>query len=86
MTNWMKNLFKKDEEKVQVLMLPESDILEVRDFALNGWTLGETINPPTDDIIEILKELLKWALLKILNLNFSACDFLNFTFNLFRLK
>lgn len=25
----------------------------------NGWTLGETINPPTDDIIEILKELLK---------------------------
>ena len=37
MTNRMKKLFKKDgEEKAQVPMLPESDILEVRDFALNG--------------------------------------------------
>ncbi len=43
MTNWMKNLFKKkkDEEKVQVPMLPESDILEVRDFAIGRHNLNQ---------------------------------------------
>ena len=41
--NWIKDLFKeKPKESIQLPTLPELDILEVREFALNGWVLGET--------------------------------------------
>lgn len=42
---WIKKLFKKKEtlnESIKLPMLPESDIREVRKFALNGWRLGKT--------------------------------------------
>ena len=41
--NWIKDIFKKKpKESIQLPKLPELDILEVREFALNGWVLGET--------------------------------------------
>ena len=41
--NWIKDIFKKKpKESIQLPTLPELDILEVREFALNGWVLGET--------------------------------------------
>ena len=49
MIKWIKNLFRKktmSKESIQLPTLPESDILEVRDFALNGWKLGETHGLP----------------------------------------
>ena len=45
MIKQIKRLFKKEEqpkENIQLPMLPESDIWEVKEFALNGWELGET--------------------------------------------
>ena len=49
MIKWIKNLFRKktmSKESIQLPILPKSDILEVRDFALNGWELGETHGLP----------------------------------------
>ena len=49
MIGWIKNLFRKEvisKESIQLPSLPESYILEVRDFALNGWELGETHGLP----------------------------------------
>ena len=49
MIKWIKNLFRKktmSKESIQLPTLPESDILEVRDLALNGWKLGETHGLP----------------------------------------
>ena len=41
--NWIKDIFKKKpKESIQLPTLPELDILEVREFALNDWVLGET--------------------------------------------
>ena len=45
MIGWIKNLFKKksvSKESIQLPILPESDILEVRNYALKDWKLGET--------------------------------------------
>ncbi len=42
-------MFKKEiisKESMQLPVLPESDVWEVRDFALNGWVLGETHGLP----------------------------------------
>ena len=42
-------MFKKEiksKESIQLPVLPDSDVLEVRDFALNGWVLGETHGLP----------------------------------------
>ena len=45
--NWIKDIFKKKpKESIQLPKLPELDILEVREFALNGWVLGETHGLP----------------------------------------
>ena len=45
--NWIKDIFKKKpKESIQLPTLPELDILEVREFALNGWVLGETHGLP----------------------------------------
>jgi uncharacterized protein len=49
MNSWIKSMFKKEiisKESIQLPVLPESDVLEVRDFALNGWVLGETHGLP----------------------------------------
>ena len=48
MIEWIKSLFRKNvsEPKESIPLLPESDILEVRNFALNGWGLGETHGLP----------------------------------------
>ena len=49
MIKWIKNLFRKKtmpKESIQLPTLPESDILGVRNFALNGWELGETHGLP----------------------------------------
>ena len=45
MITWIKKFFKKEKlpkESIQLPILLESDIQEVREFALNGWGLGET--------------------------------------------
>ncbi len=45
MIGWIKNLFKKksvSKESIQLPILLESDILEVRSYALKDWKLGET--------------------------------------------
>jgi uncharacterized protein len=45
MIGWIKNLFKKksvSKESIQLPILPESDILEVKNYALKDWKLGET--------------------------------------------
>lgn len=45
MIKWIKKLLNKEEtskESIRLLTLPESDIWEVREFALNGWELGDT--------------------------------------------
>ena len=46
MIEWIKGLFRKNvselKESIQLPKLSESDVLEVRDFALNAWELGET--------------------------------------------
>ena len=45
MIEWIKKLFKRkveSKESIQLPILPELDILKVREFALNGWVLGET--------------------------------------------
>ena len=45
MIGWIKNLFKKkniSKESIQLPILPESDILKVRNYALKDWKLGET--------------------------------------------
>lgn len=44
MIKWIKSFFKKEEVPPPILqlpILPEADIAEVREFALNGWELGE---------------------------------------------
>jgi len=44
MITWIKKLFKKEKlsmESIQILTLQDSDIREVREFALNGWKLGK---------------------------------------------
>ena len=49
MIEWIKSLFRKrvaPKESMQLPILPESDIWEVKDFALNGWELGETHGLP----------------------------------------
>jgi uncharacterized protein len=49
MNSWIKSMFKKEiisKESIQLPVLPESDVLEVRDFALNCWVLGETHGLP----------------------------------------
>lgn len=45
MIKWIKRIFNKikySKENIQLPILPESDIWKVREFALNGWELGET--------------------------------------------
>ena len=45
MIGWIKHLFKKknvSKESIQLPILPELDILEVRSYALKDWKLGET--------------------------------------------
>ena len=45
MIGGIKNLIKKknvSKESIQLPILPESDILEVRNYALKDWKLGET--------------------------------------------
>ncbi len=49
MIKWIKSFFKKEEVLPPILqlpILPETDIAEVREFALNGWDLGETHGLP----------------------------------------
>ena len=49
MIGWIKKLFKKkviSKESIQMPILSELDILEIREFALNGWVLGETHGLP----------------------------------------
>ena len=42
MKSWINKLFKnKQPQKESIPILPELDITEVREFALNGWKLGE---------------------------------------------
>ena len=41
MTNWFKNLFV-SKNNILLPKVSETDIIEVRTFALNGWKLGET--------------------------------------------
>ena len=41
MTNWFKNLFV-SKNNILLPKVSETDIIEVRKFALNGWKLGET--------------------------------------------
>ena len=44
MITWIKKFFKQEKpakKSIQFLTLSESDIREVREFALNGWKLGE---------------------------------------------
>lgn len=49
MIEWIQNFFSKKEERpltLQLPALPEFDIVDVREFALNGWILGETHGLP----------------------------------------
>lgn len=49
MIEWIQNFFSKKEERpltLQLPALPEIDIVDVREFALNGWKLGETHGLP----------------------------------------
>ena len=45
MTDWIKNIFGKKRKSENNILIPnvsESDIIEIRNFALEGWELGET--------------------------------------------
>ena len=49
MKMWIKRIFnsaKHSKGNIQLAILPESDILGVREFALKGWELGETHGLP----------------------------------------
>ncbi len=49
MLKWIRDFFKKEDTYQKILrfpMLPNGDIIEVKDFALNGWQLGETHGLP----------------------------------------
>jgi uncharacterized protein len=43
MITWIKKFFKKEERPKEIIQLPIlPDILEIKEFASNGWELGET--------------------------------------------
>ena len=43
MISWIKKFFKKEERPKEIIQLPIlPDILEIKEFASNGWELGET--------------------------------------------
>ena len=43
MINWIKTVFGKEEAPKETVQLPTlPDVIEIKEFALNGWNLGET--------------------------------------------